>query len=325
MTADDATLRPGARARVGPGRGRRRRARDGAAARLRERDRVRHGRHDREGVADRERRRLARPRVRGRRLALGRQPADARRRRAAADPDDRHRRGRRGRRLDRVARPGGRPAGRARAAPAPRPGRRATAAAASEPTVTDANVFLGYIPDRAARRRPDLRSRASSPSRRSSASPSRSGSRPLEAAAGIHAIANARMTRALRSVSSEKGRDPREFALIAYGGAGPGARGRPRRGARLPRRCSCPRSPGSSARSACSSRGRSSTTCAPCHLDARTVDPARARRDLRRARRSSRLARRRRAASARAELRYGGQTLGDRGRAAAGPVDLRAR
>ena len=29
------------------------------------------------------------------------------------------------------------------------------------------------------------------------------------------------MNRALRSVSSEKGRDPREFALIAYGGAGP--------------------------------------------------------------------------------------------------------
>ena len=29
------------------------------------------------------------------------------------------------------------------------------------------------------------------------------------------------MMRALRSVSSEKGRDPREFALIAYGGAGP--------------------------------------------------------------------------------------------------------
>jgi hypothetical protein len=37
----------------------------------------------------------------------------------------------------------------------------------------------------------------------------------------MSAIANARMTRALRSVSSEKGRDPREFALIAYGGAGP--------------------------------------------------------------------------------------------------------
>ena len=34
-------------------------------------------------------------------------------------------------------------------------------------------------------------------------------------------IPNARMTRALRAVSSEKGRDPREFALVAYGGAGP--------------------------------------------------------------------------------------------------------
>jgi N-methylhydantoinase A/oxoprolinase/acetone carboxylase beta subunit len=42
-----------------------------------------------------------------------------------------------------------------------------------------------------------------------------------EVAAGIHAIANARMTRALRSVSSEKGRDPRDFVLIAYGGSGP--------------------------------------------------------------------------------------------------------
>ena len=43
----------------------------------------------------------------------------------------------------------------------------------------------------------------------------------LEAADGIHRIANARMTRALRSVSSEKGRDPRDFAIIAYGGSGP--------------------------------------------------------------------------------------------------------
>ena len=43
----------------------------------------------------------------------------------------------------------------------------------------------------------------------------------LEAASGIHRIANARMMRALRAVSSEKGRDPRDFALIAYGGAGP--------------------------------------------------------------------------------------------------------
>ena len=75
-------------------------------------------------------RRLARPRVRGRRLAVGGQPADARLRRAAADPDDRHRRGRRRRRLDRLARSRRRAPGRARAAPAPRPGPPATAAAA---------------------------------------------------------------------------------------------------------------------------------------------------------------------------------------------------
>ena len=113
MTAEDAGRRPVLALESGPAAGVV--AALGVAQRLgyRERDLVRHGRHDREGVADRERRRLARPRVRGRRLAVGRQPADARRGRAAADPDDRHRRGRRGRRLDRVARRRGRAAGRA--------------------------------------------------------------------------------------------------------------------------------------------------------------------------------------------------------------------
>jgi N-methylhydantoinase A/oxoprolinase/acetone carboxylase beta subunit len=89
-----------------------------------------------------------------------------------------------------------------------------------EPTVTDANLLLGYLPAGAvADGQITLsRSRAEAAVRRVA--------RPLglgllEAAAGIHAIANARMTRALRSVSSEKGRDPREFAIIAYGGSGP--------------------------------------------------------------------------------------------------------
>ena len=113
MTAEDAGRRPVLALESGPAAGVV--AALGVAQRLgyRERDLVRHGRHDREGVADRGRRRLARPRVRGRRLAVGGQPADARRGRAAADPDDRHRRGRRGRRLDRLARRGGRAAGRA--------------------------------------------------------------------------------------------------------------------------------------------------------------------------------------------------------------------
>ncbi|HET7046277.1 MAG TPA: hydantoinase/oxoprolinase family protein [Gaiellaceae bacterium] len=89
-----------------------------------------------------------------------------------------------------------------------------------EPAVTDANVVLGYIPEGA------LADGQISVSRELAerALERVGGALGLgtdEVAAGIHAIANARMTRALRSVSSEKGRDPRDFALIAYGGAGP--------------------------------------------------------------------------------------------------------
>ena len=42
-----------------------------------------------------------------------------------------------------------------------------------------------------------------------------------ETAAGILEVANANMERALRVVSVERGHDPREFALVAFGGAGP--------------------------------------------------------------------------------------------------------
>jgi N-methylhydantoinase A len=89
-----------------------------------------------------------------------------------------------------------------------------------EPTVTDANVFLGYIPAG-----PLASGDLSVAPELAEASLERIAG-PLEltlaqTAAGVHAIANARMTRALRSVSSEKGRDPRDFALIAYGGSGP--------------------------------------------------------------------------------------------------------
>jgi N-methylhydantoinase A len=43
----------------------------------------------------------------------------------------------------------------------------------------------------------------------------------LKAAEGIHRIANATMHRAIRSVTIERGRDPRDFTLIAFGGSGP--------------------------------------------------------------------------------------------------------
>lgn len=89
-----------------------------------------------------------------------------------------------------------------------------------EPTVTDANVALGYMAPGALA---DGGITVSiEPAREALGRVAQSLGLSLEeTAAGIHEIANARMRRALRSVSSERGRDPRDFALVAYGGAGP--------------------------------------------------------------------------------------------------------
>ena len=89
-----------------------------------------------------------------------------------------------------------------------------------EPTVTDANVVLGYMPVG-----PIADGQIASSGALAGAAVQRVAE-PLslsvvEGARGIYRLANARMMRALRSVSSEKGRDPRDFALLAYGGAGP--------------------------------------------------------------------------------------------------------
>jgi N-methylhydantoinase A/oxoprolinase/acetone carboxylase beta subunit len=89
-----------------------------------------------------------------------------------------------------------------------------------EPTVTDANVVLGFMPaGQVADGQITIRRELAEAAVERIAEPL--GLSVLEAADGIHRIANARMTRALRSVSSEKGRDPRDFAIIAYGGSGP--------------------------------------------------------------------------------------------------------
>lgn len=91
----------------------------------------------------------------------------------------------------------------------------------TEPTLTDANVVLGYIRpgqladgevsvDLEAAKRA-VHDRIAVPL----------GMDLLQAAEGIHRIANAQTMRALRQVSSERGRDPRDFALIAFGGSGP--------------------------------------------------------------------------------------------------------
>jgi len=91
----------------------------------------------------------------------------------------------------------------------------------TEPTVTDANLVLGYVGadtslggdlslDAAAARDAlaDLADEAGMEG-------------PVAAALGVHRVANADMTRAIRSVTVERGHDPREFGLVAFGGAGP--------------------------------------------------------------------------------------------------------
>lgn len=90
-----------------------------------------------------------------------------------------------------------------------------------EPTVTDANVVLGYMNPEAiagATLRIDRQAAV--------AAVTAKVAEPLQlemlrAAYGIAQVANATMMRALRAVSTERGRDPREFTLIAFGGAGP--------------------------------------------------------------------------------------------------------
>ena len=91
----------------------------------------------------------------------------------------------------------------------------------SVPTVTDANVVLGFLnPDYlvGGELKLDAKSAADAIEQKIAAP---RGVSVDEAAYGIHRVANATMTRALRSVSSERGRDPRRFSLMAFGGNGP--------------------------------------------------------------------------------------------------------
>jgi N-methylhydantoinase A len=91
----------------------------------------------------------------------------------------------------------------------------------SEPTVTDANLVLGYINPEAlcggefklttAGVREAIRERIGAPL----------GLDEVEAAHGIFRIVNANMANAIRRVSSGSGFDPRDFTMVVYGGNGP--------------------------------------------------------------------------------------------------------
>jgi N-methylhydantoinase A len=90
-----------------------------------------------------------------------------------------------------------------------------------QPTVTDADLVLGYLnpvallggglPVHLDRARAAIEARIARPLKQG----------VLEAAAGIVDVVTAGMAAALRIVSVERGHDPREFTLVAFGGAGP--------------------------------------------------------------------------------------------------------
>jgi len=78
----------------------------------------------------------------------------------------------------------------------------------TRPTVTDANLLLGRLPAQLA---------GDVALDRGAAERALEGFDPAE----VVEIVNAEMLRALRVISVERGHDPREFGLIAFGGAGP--------------------------------------------------------------------------------------------------------
>ena len=90
----------------------------------------------------------------------------------------------------------------------------------AEATITDANVVLGRIdPDRFLGGEIKLDREQAVNAVQGLADTLGLGL--LEAAEGIITIANANMARAIRSRTIEKGHDPRDFTLVAFGGAGP--------------------------------------------------------------------------------------------------------
>jgi N-methylhydantoinase A len=100
------------------------------------------------------------------------------------------------------------------------PGPAAYGKGGTEPTVTDANVVLGYLPAQQ-KLGGDM-----SLNRDLSVKAVQKIATALdlsleEAALGIYDIVNENMVGALRLVSVEQGYDPRDYALIAFGGAGP--------------------------------------------------------------------------------------------------------
>ncbi len=100
------------------------------------------------------------------------------------------------------------------------PGPAAYGKGGEEPTVTDANVVLGHLPPSLLGGEMSLDVAAAHAAVKKVADAMGLDS-VEQAAEGILAIVNENMAGALRLVSVQRGHDPRDFALVAYGGAGP--------------------------------------------------------------------------------------------------------
>jgi len=99
------------------------------------------------------------------------------------------------------------------------PGPAAYGKGGTEPTVTDANVVVGHLPPRLLGGEMTLDVEGST---KAVAKIGEAIGLDTEAAAeGMLAIVNENMAGALRLVSVQRGYDPRDFALVAFGGAGP--------------------------------------------------------------------------------------------------------
>jgi N-methylhydantoinase A len=111
-----------------------------------------------------------------------------------------------------------------------------------EPTVTDANVVLGTLSPThlLGGRMPIDRARADAAIARLARA---LGLDPTATAQGIVSVVTANMAKAIRVISVQRGHDPREYTLVAFGGAGPLHAGRLARELEIPR-VLVPRHPG---------------------------------------------------------------------------------
>ena len=90
----------------------------------------------------------------------------------------------------------------------------------SEPTVTDANLFLGRLPQ-IAKLGGNLPLDSDASQRALDSVGTQLKLAPEEVASGIISIVNAAMANAIREITVSRGIDPRDFSLVAFGGAGP--------------------------------------------------------------------------------------------------------